>query len=437
MSIHRRPTSLIVLTSTALIAPLAIATPSSAATNEIHVAVGGSDRNAGTATAPKASIQAAVDAATPGTVIKVHKGTYSGQIKIKNSGTKEARIHLTNANDGEVVLTSNQPAESCSNTRPSPRRTIMISGASNWIIRGLTIVNGVYIMGKKANAAYSWHANKVKANNWQDRRKVPGRATRNPASTPQVVPYLRRVTGESRMVSADRIEFYNNKIRGRGIYAALSSYGVVRDNTISDIICGSGPGLWVMTFSDRWTVTGNDISRIAPGSVHFMHEGIRFGTASNYNYIADNYVHDLNGDGRAYNTDVDSSFNLFQRNRANNVAIGYSDQMAGWGNTWQNNAVTNFRKFGYALRMLDLHFQTPSKNSSTNGVILRCNRASAPVGTAKALGVGGSMNARIAGNWFESTWVSKPARTYWGAYGNRYNGSAQPPEPKVTPTTCT
>ena len=54
-------------------------------------------------------------------------------------------------------------------------------------------------------------------------------------------------------------------------------------------------------------------------------------------------MHDLPGDGRAFNTDVDGGFNLFQNNIATNVAIGFSDQMAGWGNTWVGNRASKYR----------------------------------------------------------------------------------------------
>ncbi len=407
-----------------------------ASTNEIHVADGGSDRSAGSASAPKASIQAAIDAAKPGTVIKVHKGTYSGVLTIRKSGTASAPITLTNAGDGEVVITSSQAPDSCSNTQPSPRRTIKMNGASNWIFRGLTIVHGAYISGEKSNAAYSWHAGKVRARDWQSRRKVPGRGTNDPSSTARVVPYLRSITGASTMQSADRISFIGNTIRGRGVYAALSSYGTFKDNKVSDLVCGSGPGLWVMTFSDHWSVTGNDISRIAPARSHFMYEGIRFGTASNYNYVARNYVHDIASDGRAFNTDVDSSYNLFEHNRASNVSVGFNEQMAGWGNTWQYNQASNFRQYGFGMRLKDASLSKPSMDTSSRGTIMRCNTVSAPIGKAWSLGIGGTMGARISGNRFTTVWVSKPARNYWGAYDNMYNGSKTAPGPNVTPASC-
>ena len=404
---------------------------------EIHVATTGADANLGTLSAPLRTVQAAVDAARPGDIIKVHKGTYNGVVNIRTSGTRTAPITLTNAGDGEAIITSDQVPDDCASTRPSQRRTIKLEGESNWIFRGLTIVNGAWIVGERSGEAFNWHYSKVKVGNWVDRRKVPGRGVNDPSSTERVVPYLRQATGKAKMASADRIGFYNNIIRGRGVYAALANYGAFRDNVVTDIICGSGPALWVMTFSDHWDITGNDISRISPSSItHYMHEGIRIGTASNYNYVANNYVHDLEGDGRGINTDVDSSYNLIQFNKVNRVAIGYNDQMAGWGNIWQYNEVRNFRQLGFGIRLKDLTLSAPSKDTSANGIIMRCNRAILPIEKAKSLGVGGAMNSRISGNNFTTSWVSPLAVAYWAAYGNQFNGTTSPPTATLTPATC-
>lgn len=431
---------LILATSATLALPAAMAAaeaPPVRGPVEIHVAMTGSDAALGSLAAPKRTVQAAVDAAGPGTIIKVHKGTYSGVVRIVTSGTQSAPITITNAGDGEAIITSEQEPDDCRSTKPSQRRTIKVEGASNWIFRGLTIINGAWVVGDRSDAAFTWHAQKVIAGNWQDRRKVPGRGVNDPAATPKVVPYLRQVTGKRKMVSSDRIGFYNNVIRGRGVYAALSNYGAFRDNKVSDIICGSGPALWVMTFSDHWSITGNDISKVAAsGITHYMQEGIRIGTASNYNYVANNNVHDIEGDGRAINTDVDSSFNLIQFNKVNNVAIGFNDQMSGWGNVWQYNQVSNFRNLGFAIRLKDNTLAAPSMNTSAHSIVLRCNRALQPVGKAKSLGIGGVMKARISGNNFTTSWVSPPAVGYWAAYGNEFNGTAIAPTPVVTPATC-
>lgn len=397
------------------------------AAGELHVATGGSDSAAGTAAAPLRTVQAAIDRATPGTTIKVHQGTYSQVLNIKNSGTSAAPITVTNAGDGPVTITSSQAPDSCSNRRPSSRRTIKImSGADHWTFSGLNIVHGAYLSGKGSGKTYSWHAGLVKKSSWEPRRKVPGAGTRDPAAARGAVAYLSKQLGTA-LDPVEGISIVNNRMTGRGIYASLSNSGVVKDNVISDILCGTGPGLWVMNHSNFWQVSGNDISRIKPAvGAHFMHEGIRFGSAANYNTITNNYIHDLDGDGRAFNTDVDGSWNTFSNNRAANVAIGYNDQMSGWGNTWTNNTVTRYRTYGFAFRMKDGSLRAPSKHSSTNGAIVSGNVASSPAG-GRGLGAGGMMNSRFTGNTFPSVFLGKYLKGYWGSQGNLWNGSATPP----------
>ena len=403
------------------------AAPAQAAGAEIHVSTKGSDSAAGTAAAPLRTVQAAIDRATPGTTIKVHAGTYSQVLNIKNSGTASARIVVTNAGDGAVTLTSAQAPDSCSNRRPSSRRTIKImTGADYWTFQGLNIVHGAYLSGKGSGKAYSWHAGLVKKGLWEPRRQVPGTGSRNPTAARGAAAYLAKVTGTA-MDPVEGISFIGNTMTGRGIYASLSNSGVVKDNVIKDIICGTGPGVWAMNHSNFWQVSGNDISRIKPAvGAHFMHEGIRFGSAANYNTITNNYVHDLEGDGRAFNTDVDGSWNTFSNNRAANVAIGYNDQMSGWGNTWTNNTVTRYRTYAFAFRMKDGSLRLPSKHSSTNGAIVSGNVASSPAG-GRGLGVGGSMNSKFTGNTFPNVFLGKYLTSYWGKYGNTWNGSTRPP----------
>ena len=403
------------------------AAPAQAAGSELHVSTRGSDSAAGTAAAPLRTVQTAIDRAMPGTTIKVHAGTYSEVLDIKTSGTAAAPIVVTNAGDGAVTLTSSQAPDSCSNRKPSSRRTIKImTGADYWTFQGLNIVHGAYLSGKGSGKAYSWHAALVKKGQWEARRKVPGTAKRDPAGARGAAAYLSKVVGTS-LDPVEGIKFIGNTMTGRGIYASLSNSGVVKDNVIKDIICGTGPGVWVMNHSNFWQVSGNDISRIKPAvGAHFMHEGIRFGSAANYNTITNNYVHDLEGDGRAFNTDVDGSWNTFSNNRAANVAIGYNDQMSGWGNTWTNNSVTRYRTYGFAFRMKDGSLRTPSKHSSTNGAVVSGNVASSPAG-GRGLGMGGSMNSVFSGNTFPSVFLGKYLQSYWGSYANRWNGSTKPP----------
>ncbi len=425
------------VTGTVVGASVFTTSPAVAAGATLDVSTTGSDSAAGTAAAPLRTIQAAIDRAKPGTTIRVHKGRYSQQLKIRTSGTAGAPITITSAGDGEAFVTSTQAPDGCGNRQPSSRRTIMISaGADYWRFTGLSIEHGAYISGAGSGKSYSWHAGLAKKGVWEPRRTPPGTAKNDPAGAKNVVPFLKTLLKASGMDSADHIEFVGNRMTGRGIYATLSSYGVVKDNTFTDILCGTGPGLWVMNFSNFWEVSGNDISKIAASTAaHFMQEGIRFGTAANYNHIFNNNVHDLPGDGRAFNTDVDASWNVFENNRATNVAIGYNDQMAGWGNVWQNNVVTGARTYGFAVRLKDSTLSVPSKNSSGNGTIMRCNRVEKS-SSAKALGIGGIMNSSFTGNAFPSVFLGKHVRGYWAKYLNKWNGSSTPPSTSPGSSSC-
>jgi Protein of unknown function (DUF1565) len=407
--------------------------PAHAAATTYHVATTGSDRNPGTSSKPFRSVQRAVDAAKPGTSVLVHKGTYAGQVKIRQSGTATAPITLRPAGDGPVTLTSSPTAVSCGSRQPAAQRTIMIGGgADHWTIRGFTIVNGVHIFGREGNAAYSYLTNLVKSENWRARRAIPGRGVNDPVAARSALGYLRTKTGRD-LDPSDGIEISGNTITRRGIHAAFSRYGKITGNTIHSIDCGTGPGVWLVTFSDGWTVSDNFIHHVAPSTAaHFMQEGIRLGSASNYNVVQKNVVEDLPGDGRAFNTDVDSSYNTFQTNVARRVAIGYNDQMSGWGNRWLYNRVEGFRTYGFGFRLMDGGLSRPSMHSSTNGAVVRCNTAS---GTGADLGVGASMGSAFSSNAFSPVYLSKNLQSYWSAEDNTWNGSTK--APSTTPSTRT
>lgn len=395
----------------------------------LHVAVNGNDRAGGSQSAPLRTIQAAIDKAAPGTTIRVHRGTYSQQLRIRKSGTASAPITITNAGDGTVTVTSSQRPDACNSRQPSFSRTILVqNGADHWTFSGLNLVHGAFIAGKGANKTYSWHAKLAKSGNWAPRRAVPGTSRNDPAGARGAVSYLARKLG-TQLDPSDGIKFIGNTITGRGIYATLSGNGVIQNNRISNIICGSGPAIWVMNFSNFWTMSGNDISKVAASTAaHFMQEGIRLGSASNYNTVTRNKVHDLPGDGRAFNTDVDSSWNVFSNNSATNVSIGYNDQMAGWGNRWENNTVSRYRMYGIGFRLMDAKLAKPSLNSSTNKAVVTGIVATNPASSrAKALGVGAIMGSTFRSNTLPSVWMGKNVWNYWGAQGNTWNGSSRPP----------
>ena len=55
---------------------LLLALASSAAARELHVATTGSDANAGTASSPLRTVQAAAERSAPGDIVTVHAGVY-------------------------------------------------------------------------------------------------------------------------------------------------------------------------------------------------------------------------------------------------------------------------------------------------------------------------------------------------------------------------
>lgn len=401
----------------------------------IHVSTAGKDSNPGTPALPKRTVQAAVDAvAGSGGIVVVHAGTYRQQIFIRDGGIEGKDLTIVAAGDGETILTADLPVERCDSTQPAAQRTVMIAGGADYIrLKGLTIRGGIHIFGKGAGEIYNWHKRLVEAGNVTDRRAAPGRGTKDPNADP--APFLSRVTGKS-VDPSEHISIVDNTITGKGVHVSFGRHGIIARNVISDILCGTGPGIWLITFADSWAIRRNDVSRVAASAAaHFMQEGIRVGGASNYSLIWSNVVHDLPGDGRAFNTDVDASFNTFSANVARNVAIGYNEQMSGWGNVWTNNSVEGYRTYGYAFRLMDASLSNPSLNSSSVDAVVRCNAASEPATGAKALGVGGIIRGDFDDNAITSAWISKNAKGYWSKTGSSWDGSANPPStsPALTP----
>ena len=424
---------------------LGFATTSStvpAADKVLYVATNGSDTADGSEAAPLLTIQKAVDKAVPGTTILIKAGTYASaaSITIQKSGTKAEPITMRAAGDGKVVLTHPVSAASCDATSAAQDRTIKLTnGASHWIFEGLTIDNGLWIAGNQAQFAYSWITNYVNAEDWQSRREAPGHGTNDPElARTALVPFLRTKTDKPGLAWAEGIKIRNNEFTGRGIHAIFSAYGEASGNRIHDIDCGTGPGIWLITFSTGWKVTGNEVWNLADTTAHFMHEGIRLGSGSDYNEVSENYVHDIPGDGRGINTDVDSSWNWLHHNVVRRVAIGYNDQMSGWGNRWEYNLATDYRQWGLSIRMKDSSLTSPTPALSTTDVIVRCNIAKSPVGTGRAIGLGTSIRGTFTGNDFATVYVAPNLRTYWTSAGNTWNGSGAVPAATQTfdPTGC-
>ena len=103
-------------------------------TSALYVSVG-SGTGSGTKSDPYHSIQAAVNAAKPGTVIYVEPGTYTENVKIPHNrgGTTSAPIWLEAANGlGTVTI------QAASASKP----VIQALGVDNYVIKGLTLSGG-------------------------------------------------------------------------------------------------------------------------------------------------------------------------------------------------------------------------------------------------------------------------------------------------------
>ncbi|WP_432994896.1 right-handed parallel beta-helix repeat-containing protein [Dactylosporangium sp. CA-233914] len=128
---------------------LASTAPAGAAAATLYVAPGGSDANAGTLTAPLATIQKAVGLVAAGGTIAVRGGTYAlaTNIQITRSGTASAPITLTNYNSEKVLVDAEAlpyTPGAVGSTIPSGQRGAIHMEASYWRIAGLEIVHGPY-----------------------------------------------------------------------------------------------------------------------------------------------------------------------------------------------------------------------------------------------------------------------------------------------------
>lgn len=370
------------------------------------------------------SLQSAVDAALPGDTIAMHAGTYTGQIVISRSGTSMAPITMKPAGDGPVTVTATFPVVACNNSGPVAARTIkIVDGADYWTISGLRIVNGVWASGLNGHAALEWFNARVKAHDWQARRALPGRGSYDPANAKLIYAALTSKTGV-RVDPVQGLRLVGNDITGRGVHVITGSEGEISANTIHDISCGIGPGVWVNTYSDFWHISKNTVRNVAASTYrHFMQEGIRLGSASSYNIEENNAVTDLPGDGRGITTDIDASWNTFQHNLVARTSIAYNDQESGWGNRWIYNAADSIRGPGFVFRGADAQLTQPSLDRSTNMAFVQCNHVD-------TMAAGTIMKSTFKTNYFRAVSLSTNLQKYWTSAGNTWDGSSKVPPSK-------
>jgi len=406
--------------------PAPVAAAPAQADHVVHVYPG----TAGTAAT--GSLQAAVDAAGPGDVIALHTGTYVGQILIRHSGTATAPITIRPAGDGPVTVTSSSPAPACNAMSPVVFRTFRIlDGNDYWTIQGLRIVDGIWVSGLNGTVPVAWLKDQFRSGDWQTRRSLPGRGSYDPVAARGIYPALSAKVGAP-LDPAEGIRIVDNDISGRGVQIILARGGELGGNSIHDIDCGTGPAVWVNSYTDFWHVHDNTVTNVAASTYrHYMQEGIRTGSASAYNVVEDNLISDLPGDGRGITTDIDASWNTFSHNTVARAEIGFNDQASGWGNHWLFNSVDEARGTGFAFRGVDAKFVKPSLNSSTYRAYVECNRISR---STVSMTAGALIESTFVNNYFSRVGLGSNLANYWTSAGNIWNGSsAVPPQTPAQP----
>jgi len=121
----------------------------SAQTTTITVATNGNDANAGTVAAPLKTIQAAVNKATPGTVIQIRGGTYAPTVtvKVNSNGTAAAPITMRAYGTEKVIIDGENmpytPGAVDSSIPRADRGALHVEG-DYWHFQNLEIIHGPY-----------------------------------------------------------------------------------------------------------------------------------------------------------------------------------------------------------------------------------------------------------------------------------------------------
>jgi hypothetical protein len=125
---------------------------------EYHVALSGSDSNPGTLSAPWRTIQHAADSVVSGDTVFIHTGTYEEEVVFKYSGTSNAPITFTAAQDETVTV---EGLEFTAGTDYMNIQNLKIEGASIWRVwlRGnnhYITLQGLTIIGGEAGVRITW-----------------------------------------------------------------------------------------------------------------------------------------------------------------------------------------------------------------------------------------------------------------------------------------
>jgi hypothetical protein len=133
----------------AAVAAFAWAGTAAAQTATITVATNGDDTNPGTVSAPLKTIQAAVDKATPGTVIQIRGGTYAPNtnVQVNSNGTASAPITMRAYGTEKVIIDGENmpytPGAVDSSIPRADRGALHVEG-DYWRFERLEIIHGPY-----------------------------------------------------------------------------------------------------------------------------------------------------------------------------------------------------------------------------------------------------------------------------------------------------
>ena len=114
------------------------------AQSSIHVSVDGSDSASGSAEAPFATIEKAIEAVQPGGTIYVHEGTYYPQSRIvipEKATTATSRITLTAYGTDQVVIDGSKMAPKTQMEFKMARCIYFPYWANYWYVKGITFCN--------------------------------------------------------------------------------------------------------------------------------------------------------------------------------------------------------------------------------------------------------------------------------------------------------
>ncbi|PGH27790.1 hypothetical protein AJ80_00578 [Polytolypa hystricis UAMH7299] len=268
--------------------------PSTAA--DIYVGPNGSDNGDGSITSPLASIQAAVDAATAGTVIYLRGGTYAPTSNIQItavSGRADAPITIASYEGEKVIIDGENlpgtPAELDASLPNGDRGIFHIENVDYWRFIDLELINGPYGIYAR-DASNNYYERLITRDNYESGFQLQG------ASSNNVVLYLdsygnrdprkngesadgfacKEGSGEGNILRGARL--WNNVDDGLDLWEFKSAV------TIEDTLAwGNGFNRW--DFDDfqgdgnGFKLGGGDASDIGPAN-HIIRNCIAFSNAA-------------------------------------------------------------------------------------------------------------------------------------------------------------